>query len=131
MFSSPSAFGRNRVRRIGLRIALTIQYHTRPAPLPSSSAPDPTEPGCAASTAPGHRTASASRAVVPACDDEASERGGVPVPVQPGCEPFAFEGGKVGALMVHGFTGRPYSMRPWGEYLAAIGLSVLGPRLPG
>jgi carboxylesterase len=53
------------------------------------------------------------------------------VPVQPGCEPFAFEGGPVGALMVHGFTGSPFSMRPWGEHLAAAGLSVLGPRLPG
>jgi carboxylesterase len=53
------------------------------------------------------------------------------VPVQPGCEPFAFDGGKVGALLQHGFTGSPYSMRPWGEYLAGHGLTVLGPRLPG
>lgn len=53
------------------------------------------------------------------------------MPVQPGCEAFAFDGGKVGALMVHGFTGSPFSMRPWGEYLAAEGLAVLGPRLPG
>jgi carboxylesterase len=53
------------------------------------------------------------------------------VPVQPGCEAFAFDGGKVGALMVHGFTGSPFSMRPWGEYLAENGLAVLGPRLPG
>jgi carboxylesterase len=55
----------------------------------------------------------------------------VPVPVKPGCEPFSFEGGPVGALMVHGFTGSPFSMRPWGEHLAANGLTVLGPRLPG
>ncbi len=53
------------------------------------------------------------------------------MPVQPGCEAFAFDGGDVGALMVHGFTGSPFSMRPWGEYLAANGLTVLGPRLPG
>ena len=53
------------------------------------------------------------------------------MPVQPGCEPFTFSGGKVGALLQHGFTGSPYSMRPWGEYLAANGLTVLGPRLPG
>ncbi len=53
------------------------------------------------------------------------------MPVQPGSEPFAYDGGKVGALMVHGFTGSPYSMRPWGEYLAENGLAVLGPRLPG
>ena len=53
------------------------------------------------------------------------------MPVRPGCEAFSFEGGDVGALMVHGFTGSPFSMRPWGEYLAANGLTVLGPRLPG
>lgn len=53
------------------------------------------------------------------------------MPVQPGCEAFAFDGGPVGALMVHGFTGSPFSMRPWGEHLAAAGLTVLGPRLPG
>ena len=53
------------------------------------------------------------------------------MPVKPGCEAFAFDGGEVGALMVHGFTGSPYSMRPWGEYLAANGLTVVGPRLPG
>ena len=53
------------------------------------------------------------------------------MPVKPGCEPFSFEGGDVAALMVHGFTGSPFSMRPWGEYLAANGLTVLGPRLPG
>ena len=53
------------------------------------------------------------------------------MPVQPGCEAFSFEGGNVGALLVHGFTGSPFSMRPWGEYLAANGLTVLGPRLPG
>jgi carboxylesterase len=57
--------------------------------------------------------------------------GGAAVPVQPGCEAFAFDGGKVGALMVHGFTGSPFSMRPWGEFLADNGLAVLGPRLPG
>lgn len=53
------------------------------------------------------------------------------MPVKPGCEAFAYEGGDVGALMVHGFTGSPFSMRPWGEYLAENGLTVLGPRLPG
>jgi carboxylesterase len=53
------------------------------------------------------------------------------VPVLPGAEPFAFEGGPVGALLVHGFTGSPQSMREWGEYLAKNGLTVRGPRLPG
>lgn len=53
------------------------------------------------------------------------------MPILPGAEPFRFDGGRTGALLVHGFTGCPQSMRPWGEYLAAHGLSVLGPRLPG
>jgi carboxylesterase len=37
----------------------------------------------------------------------------------------------VGALVVHGFTGQPRSMRPWADHLAAAGLSVELPRLPG
>ncbi|HVE97569.1 MAG TPA: alpha/beta fold hydrolase [Mycobacteriales bacterium] len=53
------------------------------------------------------------------------------MPVRPGAEPFSFDGGPIGALLVHGFTGSPASMRPWGEHLAATGLTVLGPRLPG
>ncbi|HVF20109.1 MAG TPA: alpha/beta fold hydrolase [Mycobacteriales bacterium] len=53
------------------------------------------------------------------------------MPVRPGCEPFRHDGGPVGALLVHGFTGSPASMRPWGDYLGAAGLTVLGPRLPG
>src|SRR5664280_2796223 len=40
-------------------------------------------------------------------------------------------GGPVGAVLCHGFTGSPWSMRPWGDYLAAAGLTVAGPRLPG
>jgi carboxylesterase len=37
----------------------------------------------------------------------------------------------VGALLCHGFTGTPQSMRPWAEHLAAAGLTVALPRLPG
>ena len=51
--------------------------------------------------------------------------------VRPGCEPFAFEGGPLGIVMVHGFTGSPASMRPMGEWFAEQGLSVTGVRLPG
>jgi len=51
--------------------------------------------------------------------------------IRPGCEPFAFGGGPVGVLMVHGFSGSPASMRPMGEWLASQGLSVAGVRLPG
>jgi carboxylesterase len=51
--------------------------------------------------------------------------------IRPGCEAFAFEGGHLGVLMVHGLTGSPGSMRPIGEWLADKGLSVEGVRLPG
>jgi carboxylesterase len=51
--------------------------------------------------------------------------------VQPGCEAFAFEGGPVGIVMVHGFTGSPASMRPMGGWFAEQGLAVAGVRLPG
>ena len=53
------------------------------------------------------------------------------VPVLAGAEPFRFEGGPIGVLLCHGFTGSPQSLRPWGEQLAAAGLTVLCPRLPG
>ncbi len=51
--------------------------------------------------------------------------------IVPGAEPFAFEGGPTGLLLVHGFTGNPSSVRPWGEWAAARGHAVIGPRLPG
>jgi carboxylesterase len=53
------------------------------------------------------------------------------VPVVSGAEPFSFDGDRVGVLLVHGFTGSPASMRPWGEHLAAEGFTVRIPRLPG
>ncbi len=51
--------------------------------------------------------------------------------VWPDAQPFSFEGGKTGVLVVHGFTGCTQSMRPLGEGLAKAGYTVLGPRLPG
>jgi carboxylesterase len=45
--------------------------------------------------------------------------------------PFFFEGGPTGCLLVHGFSGSPPEMRPMGEYLAAKGLTVRGVRLAG
>lgn len=53
------------------------------------------------------------------------------MPLMPGAQPFAHEGGPIAALLVHGFTGTPQSMRPWGEYLAENGFTVRIPRLPG
>ena len=57
------------------------------------------------------------------------------VPVVAGAEPFAADGsgpnGSIGVLVSHGFTGSPFSMRPWAEQLAAAGYTVRLPRLPG
>jgi carboxylesterase len=46
-------------------------------------------------------------------------------------EPFAADGGRVGVVLSHGFTGTPASMRPWAEHLANAGFSVRLPLLPG
>ena len=57
--------------------------------------------------------------------------------VSPTAEPFVAEGdsgsprGRIGVLLVHGFTGSTASMRPWAEYLAGQGYAVSAPRLPG
>jgi carboxylesterase len=51
--------------------------------------------------------------------------------VIPGAEPFRFDAGPTGALLVHGFTGSPASMRPLGEWLSQHGISTVGPRLAG
>lgn len=45
--------------------------------------------------------------------------------------PFALEGGAIGCLLIHGFTGSPPEMRLLGEYLHARGLTVSAPLLPG
>lgn len=49
----------------------------------------------------------------------------------PGAEPFRHDGGPVGVVCCHGFTGSPHSMRPWAEHLAQAGYTVEAPRLPG
>ncbi|MDQ0990416.1 carboxylesterase [Streptomyces sp. V3I7] len=53
------------------------------------------------------------------------------VPVLPGAEPYRHDGGEVGILLCHGFTGSPQSLRPWAEHHAAHGLTVSLPLLPG
>ncbi|MEV5507031.1 alpha/beta hydrolase [Streptomyces orinoci] len=53
------------------------------------------------------------------------------MPLLPGAEPFRHDGGEVGVLVCHGFTGSPQSVRPWAEYLAERGLTVSLPLLPG
>ncbi len=54
-----------------------------------------------------------------------------PADLKPGTEPFSSDGGSVGVLLSHGFTGSPASMTPWGRDLAERGLTVRVPRLPG
>jgi len=64
---------------------------------------------------------------------------GKPVSVQPavvaGAEPMSVDGtgapGRIGVLVSHGFTGSPFSMRPWAQHLAEAGFTVRMPLLPG
>ena len=48
-----------------------------------------------------------------------------------GAEEFSLGEGRVGALLVHGFTGSPQGLRGLGEHLAERGVAVEGIRLPG
>jgi carboxylesterase len=49
----------------------------------------------------------------------------------PGAEPFSHDGGTLGVLVLHGFTGNPQSMRPIADALADEGYTVELPLLPG
>jgi carboxylesterase len=49
----------------------------------------------------------------------------------PGAEAWSAEGGDVGVLVLHGFTGNPVSLRPYAEALAKAGFAVELPLLPG
>ncbi|HZO67060.1 MAG TPA: alpha/beta fold hydrolase [Kribbellaceae bacterium] len=46
-------------------------------------------------------------------------------------QPGSGENASTGVLLSHGFTGSPYSMKPFAEHLAAQGYGVAVPRLPG
>jgi len=46
-------------------------------------------------------------------------------------EPFLLERGAAACLLIHGFAGSPAEVRPLGEYLAARGITVRAPLLPG
>ena len=56
-------------------------------------------------------------------------------PIFEGAEPWSHQGsgdnGRVGVAVVHGFTGNPCGMRPFGEAIAEHGFTVEVPRLPG
>jgi carboxylesterase len=49
----------------------------------------------------------------------------------PGAEPLSHVGDRRGALVLHGFTGNPNTVRPVANALVAAGFSVEMPRLPG
>lgn len=51
--------------------------------------------------------------------------------VLPGAEPASFPGGPSGALVLHGFTGNPQSMRGLAQAFADAGFTTELPRLPG
>ena len=48
-----------------------------------------------------------------------------------GAEPFSAPGGEHGALVLHGFTGTPHSVRGLARALADAGFAVEAPLLPG
>src|SRR5687768_2563414 len=53
-------------------------------------------------------------------------------PIMAGAEPFEFPGQPdIGALLVHGFTGSPFEMRPIGVALAEHGIGSEGVLLGG
>lgn len=51
--------------------------------------------------------------------------------VWPEARPLFHEGGPAGALVVHGFTGSPATMRPVADAFVDAGFTVSLPRLPG
>jgi carboxylesterase len=51
--------------------------------------------------------------------------------ILPGAEPLSISGGPQGALVLHGFTGSPQSMRGLAEAFGAAGFTVDLPLLPG
>jgi carboxylesterase len=55
----------------------------------------------------------------------------VPANLLAGADPWFHEGGPVGVLVLHGFTGNPGSMRALAERIAAAGHTVDMPLLPG
>jgi carboxylesterase len=53
-------------------------------------------------------------------------------PIMAGAEPFEYPGRpEIGALLVHGFTGSPFEMRPVGKALAACDIGSIGVLLRG
>jgi len=55
----------------------------------------------------------------------------VPSQILPGAEPLSAEGGPVGVVVLHGFTGNPQSVRPLAGAFVTAGFAVEMPLLPG
>jgi carboxylesterase len=53
------------------------------------------------------------------------------LPLSAGAHPELTGGRSIGVLLSHGFTGSPFSMRPWADYLRGQGYAVEVPLLPG
>lgn len=53
------------------------------------------------------------------------------MPLVPGAESFRHVGDDLGIVMLHGFTGSGVAIRPWAQFLADQGHTVIAPRLPG
>lgn len=51
--------------------------------------------------------------------------------IMSGAEPMSVEGGPLGVLVLHGFTGNPQSVRPLADAFVAAGHTVELPLLPG
>jgi carboxylesterase len=60
-----------------------------------------------------------------------AESGAPEAPLSVAGRPELTGGKRIGVLLSHGFTGSPYSIKPWGRYLADLGYAVTVPRLPG
>ncbi|MDX6358854.1 MAG: carboxylesterase [Nocardioidaceae bacterium] len=60
-----------------------------------------------------------------------ADSGAPEAPLSVAARPELTGGKRIGVLLSHGFTGSPYSMKPWGRYLADKGYAVSVPRLPG
>jgi carboxylesterase len=52
-------------------------------------------------------------------------------PLLPGAEPFIYEAGPVGCLLVHGYTATPFEMREFARFLADGGITAGAPLLAG
>ena len=49
----------------------------------------------------------------------------------PDAAPWSTDGNTIGIVVLHGFTGSPKSVKPWGQALGAQGWTIRVPRLPG